>query len=326
MAIPHRNARDLSMRKTGLILDLTLMRHLTGAGHPERPERLAAIEQHLRECGLRNELQPLATRPATREELARVHTTAYLERVDADAAAGLDQLSTGDTPLTVESPALARLAAGGVLAATEAVVRREVANAFCAIRPPGHHASPGRGMGFCLYNNVALAARHAQAALGLERVAIVDWDVHHGNGTQDAFYAEGSVFFTSIHQHPWYPGTGLAEETGEGAGRGATLNLPLRAGSGGTEILRSLREKALPRLREFAPQLVIISAGFDSRAGDPLGGFMLSDEDFAEMTRELQALADATAEGRLLSVLEGGYSLSGLAAGVEAHVRALLAE
>jgi acetoin utilization deacetylase AcuC-like enzyme len=196
-------------------------------------------------------------------------------------------------------------------------------NAFCVVRPPGHHSSSDRGMGFCIFNNVALAARYAQRRHGLDRVLIADWDVHHGNGTQDIFYADGSVFFFSTHQHPWYPGTGRAEETGEGAGRGATLNCPFPAGSGRAEIMGAFRRKLLPAAADFKPDLVLISAGFDSRAGDPLGGFTLSDGDFAELTALLLEVADTYAGGRVVSVLEGGYSLEGLAAAAVAHVKAL---
>jgi len=206
----------------------------------------------------------------------------------------------------------------------DAVVEGRAQNAFCVVRPPGHHANADRGMGFCIFNNVALAARYAQRRHGLERVLIADWDVHHGNGTQDIFYADGSVFFFSTHQHPWYPGTGSAEETGEGAGRRTTLNCPFPAGSGRAEILGAFQQKLLPAARNFKPDLVLISAGFDSRAGDPLGGFTLSDGDFADLTALLLEIAGSYAGGRLVSVLEGGYSLEGLAAAAEAHVKALV--
>jgi acetoin utilization deacetylase AcuC-like enzyme len=312
------------MRKTGLLLDLTLTRHETGPGHPERPERLAAIEAEFRENGLIERTRPLSLRPATHAELRRVHGDRYLHRVEEEAALGADQLSTGDTQICEASPEVAKLAAGGILNALEAVARRDIDNAFCAVRPPGHHASPNRGMGFCLYSNVAVAARHAQEALGLERVAIIDWDVHHGNGTQDVFYEDPSVFFISTHQHPWYPGTGLHTETGAGKGEGTTLNFPLRARSRMAEIGGALNDVAWRKLRDFRPNLFIISAGFDSRLGDPLGDFRLEDPDFAELTRQIQVLADEFAEGRLLSVLEGGYSLEGLAKGAAAHLEALL--
>jgi acetoin utilization deacetylase AcuC-like enzyme len=203
------------------------------------------------------------------------------------------------------------------------VVERRVKNAFCAVRPPGHHAEAARGMGFCLFNNAALAARHAQQQHGLGRVLIVDWDVHHGNGTQEIFYEDSSVFYFSIHQSPLYPGTGARAETGAGAGRGTTLNCPFPAGAGRAEILPAFREQLVPAMESFRPELVIVSAGFDSREGDPLGGLRLTDEDFEELTRLLLDLAKRHAGERLVSILEGGYHLPGLARAAAAHVQAL---
>jgi acetoin utilization deacetylase AcuC-like enzyme len=196
-------------------------------------------------------------------------------------------------------------------------------NAFCVLRPPGHHATASRGMGFCLLNNVALAARYAQRHHGLERVLIVDWDVHHGNGTQEIFYTDPSVFFFSTHQWPLYPGTGRADEAGDGAGQGTTMNFPFPAGSGRTEVLGVVENSLMPAADRFQPGLVLISAGFDSRIGDPLGGFTLTDEDFADLTRRAMEIADRHAQGRVVSVLEGGYDLEGLASATAAHVAAL---
>jgi acetoin utilization deacetylase AcuC-like enzyme len=234
------------------------------------------------------------------------------------------QLSTGDTSIGAQSAICARIAAGCAISAVDAVFSGQVSNAFCVVRPPGHHASAARGMGFCLFNSVAIAARHAQHAHQAERVLIVDWDVHHGNGTQDIFYADGSVLFFSTHQSPWYPGTGARGETGAGAGAGKTINCPLPAGSGQAEVLGAFREQLAPAAAAFHPDLILLSAGFDSRIHDPLGQFLLTDEDFSELTLLTLELADTHCGGRLVSVLEGGYSLDGLARASEAHVGALV--
>jgi acetoin utilization deacetylase AcuC-like enzyme len=241
-----------------------------------------------------------------------------------DAAAGRRQLSTGDTPLSQRSLETALLAAGGVLAAVDAVMTGRVANAAAIVRPPGHHATPARGMGFCLFNNVALAARHALAVHGISRVLIADWDVHHGNGTQDQFCADGSVLFFDTHQSPLYPGTGHRDETGEGPGRGRIMNRPFPAGAGRDEVVGAFRDELVPAADAFRPQLVLVSAGYDSRVGDPLGAFRLTDDDFVELTRIVRGIADRHANGRLVSTLEGGYALDGLAAAAAAHVRALV--
>ena len=297
---------------------------MAGRPHPECPERLDAVLRGLGEAGLLNRLARVDARAATEEELLLCHTREYLSTAKRDVESGRPYLSTGDTDITANSWEVAARAAGGVLNAVDAVVSGKARNAFCAVRPPGHHATPNRGMGFCLFNNVAIAARHAQRKHGLARVLIVDWDVHHGNGTQDIFYSDPSVFFFSTHQWPLYPGTGRADETGEGAGRGATMNRPFPAGSGRAEILGAVQGSLLPAAERFQPDLVLISAGFDSRAGDPLGRFTLTDRDFADLTRTAIEIADRYAGGRVVSVLEGGYNLEGLARASAAHVEALL--
>jgi acetoin utilization deacetylase AcuC-like enzyme len=313
---------------THLLLDPVFKQHLTGNGHPERAERYDAVTKAFEAAGLAKSLPRIPLRKATRDELMFVHSGAYVDTVHREIAAlegapYLRDLSTGDTVVGQRSLDVALQAVGGVLNAVDAVIARKATNAFCAVRPPGHHATPSRGMGFCLFNNVAIAARHAQKKHGLARVMIADWDVHHGNGTQDTFYTDGSVFFFSTHQSPWYPGTGHAGETGEGKGEGKILNCPFPAGAGAEQIVTAFRVKLAGAMKEFKPDLVILSAGFDSRTGDPLGRFHLTDSDFAELTRIAMEIAERYAGGRLVAVLEGGYSLEGLSSAVLAHVSAL---
>jgi acetoin utilization deacetylase AcuC-like enzyme len=265
----------------------------------------------------------IQARDATGDDLLRVHSEAYIERARRDCLDGGGELSTGDTAVCEASYDAALRAAGGVLAGVDAVMAGTCRNAFCAVRPPGHHATPDRGMGFCIFNNVAIAARYLQRRHGLKRILIADWDVHHGNGTQETFYRDPTVFFFSTHQWPLYPGTGAASERGVGDGMGYTMNVPVAAGSGRQEIVGAFRERLAPAMTRFRPEFVLVSAGFDSRMGDPLGGLLLTDDDFAELTEILMEIAGVFAQGRLVAVLEGGYSLDGLALACEAHVRAL---
>ena len=308
---------------TGLVADPICKIHDAGWGHPETPSRYDAVFRALCTTGLIEHLEKIPARPAIESELLRAHTRDYLELARREIEGGATTLSTGDADVCPKSWSAALYAVGGCLNATTAVIERRVKNAFCVVRPPGHHAETERGMGFCLFNNVALAARHAQQRHGIGRVLIVDWDVHHGNGTQEIFYRDPSVFYFSIHQDPLYPGTGHASETGAGAGLGTTLNCPFPAGAGRAEILPAFRDRLLPAMEQFKPELVLISAGFDSRVGDPLGGLRLTDEDFEELTRLLLDLARRHAGERLVSVLEGGYHLGGLASAASAHVHAL---
>jgi len=308
---------------TGLVTSDAYAAHLTGAGHPESPDRVRAIVTRLRNTGLLNRTAPITPRPATEAELLRCHSADYLRIVREDVAEGLHKLSTGDTPLSEQSLETARLAAGGVLAAVDAVMEGRVTNAAAIVRPPGHHATPTKGMGFCLFNNVACAARHAQAVHRIKRVLIADWDVHHGNGTQDIFYSDGSVLFFDTHQSPLYPGTGSRDETGAGPGAGLIMNRPFAAGAGRAEIVGAFQNELVTAADAFRPEIVLVSAGFDSRIGDPLGGFRLTDNDFAELTGIVMGIAAKHCGGRLVSTLEGGYALDGLASAVAAHVQAL---
>jgi acetoin utilization deacetylase AcuC-like enzyme len=291
-----------------------------GPGHPERPDRLRAIERELESESFR-----LLTRKeapeAPMEALLRVHPQAYLAALaEAQPREGYAALDS-DTVMCPKTLEAVFRAAGGALAAVDEVMGGAADTAFVAARPPGHHAGARNPMGFCFVNNIAVAARHAQAAHGAERVAIVDFDVHHGNGTQDIFWSDGSVLFCSTHQAPFYPGTGGLNETGE---HDTIVNVPLRAGATGEVFQEALAERVLPRLRDFGPDIILVSAGFDAHERDPLGGLRFTEQDFSEATKRLMDVADKSCGGRVVSLLEGGYDLEGLGRSVAAHVRALM--
>lgn len=309
-----------------ILHDPACVRHDTGPGHPENPARYGAVMGALSEAGLLLDTVTLPGRSASPDDLLLVHEADYLALAEREIAAGVDSLSTGDTQVCPASWETALWAAGLAMAGVDAVLEGQAARAFCVLRPPGHHASPSRGMGFCVLNNAAIAARHAQRRHGLERVLIVDWDVHHGNGTQDTFYRDASVYYFSTHQSPLYPGTGHPLERGEGPGLGTTMNWPLRAGAGRREIMAAFEQGLLPEADAFKPDLVVVSAGFDARHGDPLGGLRLTDDDFHDLTLLVRGIAERHSGGRLVSVLEGGYDLAGLGLAAVAHVRGLLAE
>jgi acetoin utilization deacetylase AcuC-like enzyme len=279
------------------------------------------VRRGLREGGLEREIVSIAGRPATREELLRVHTAEHVDRVAA--AEGRRVRFDPDTAMGPRSYAAAVRAAGAVVDAVEKVLDGALDRAFCSVRPPGHHARADRAMGFCLLNNVAVGAA-AALARGLTRVAVIDFDVHHGNGTQEAFYRDRRVLFVSSHQFPFYPGTGDLDEVGEGEGRGFTVNLPMPGGMGDGEYRRAYREIVEPIGRDFDPELVLVSAGFDAHRDDPLGGMALSAAGFAELMDVCLAVAAGAARGRLVAVLEGGYDLDGIAESTAAVVGRML--
>ncbi|MFN8179968.1 MAG: histone deacetylase [bacterium] len=305
-----------------LVLDPRYRDHRNPPGHPERVERIEALLP-LRDDVERRRLLLVEPRPATREEILAVHTAEHVGRVAASEGVALS-IFDPDTSAGPKSFATALLAAGGFLALLEAIEAGRARRGFALVRPPGHHAESDGAMGFCLFDNVAVGAAMLRRA-GRARVAIVDWDVHHGNGTQEIFWRDPSVLYVSLHQYPWYPGTGAEHEIGEGPGAGATLNIPLQQGCGDLEYLAALDERVLPALRRFRPEFLLVSAGFDTHARDPLGGMRMTSGGFAEMTRKLRRAADELCEGRLALVLEGGYHLEALRESVEAVLDVLAA-
>ena len=305
---------------TLLISHPDCLQHVTPAGHPERPDRLRAVEQALAADKF-NALTRVEAPLGSVEAIARCHPREYVEAVEeATPKSGIAHLDA-DTSLSPGSFQAALRGVGGAVHAVDQVMSGKAQNAFVAVRPPGHHAETARPMGFCLFNNAAIAARHAQHAHGAERVAIMDFDVHHGNGSQEIFWADKTVMYASTHQMPLYPGTGAKSERGE---HNTIVNAPLRAGDGGAEFRAAMEEVVLPRLREFRPDLMIISAGFDAHARDPLANLNFLEADFDWATRKLMEVAQAGAHGRVVSVLEGGYDLQGLAGSAVAHVSALM--
>jgi len=319
--------------------------HLTGPNHPERPDRIRAIALAVRQAGLIDSPNPfpdfslgfqihppggeklleLSPTPADLKTIVLVHQPQMIEHIRHVCQSGGGVLDLGDTPVSPQSFDTALLSCGSVLACCDAVMSGRVNRAFSAARPPGHHAEPDRAMGFCLFSNVAIAARYLQKKHGIHSVAIVDFDVHHGNGTQAAFEDDPSVLFISIHQHPktCYPGTGHEWETGDGPARGTTLNIPMNPGSGDAEYLAQFDSKIIPKLEAFKPEILLLSAGFDAHTDDPLAQMDLTDEGFEQMTQKLVDFANTHCQGKIISALEGGYNLGALARSVVRHLHAL---
>lgn len=307
---------------TGLVYHPDYLKH-TMAGHPENAGRLRAIMKTLEKEGVLETVESISPRQAKIEEIEYVHSTHYISRVRSFCDRGGGHLDP-DTYVLPSSFEIALLAAGGVLSAVEAVVEGKVKNALALVRPPGHHALRDRGMGFCIFNNIAIAAKYAQKKYGLKKVLIIDWDVHHGNGTQEAFYSDPSVLFVSFHQYPHYPGTGASNETGEGDGEGFTLNFPLSWGSEAKDFLSIFNDILIPRVKDFSPEMVFISAGFDAHINDPLNSLRLTTSDFGKFTDIVREVARSFAEDRIVSVLEGGYNLEYLPQCVLTHLKSLM--
>ena len=305
---------------TLLIQDPVFLEHIAPAGHPERPDRIRAIDQALSAPPFAGLIRAAAPAPAPAELLATAHRATYVDEIRAALPdSGIVSIEA-DTYLSPQSYEIAARAAAAACLAVDEVMSGTVANAFCAIRPPGHHAEADRAMGFCLFNNAVIAARQAQRIHGAERVAIVDWDVHHGNGTQAIVWDDPSILYCSTHQMPLYPGTGAPSETG----CGNIVNVPLAAGSGGTEFEMAFADRIVPALDAFAPDLIVVSAGFDAHWRDPLAEINLNEEDFVHATLTLMEAAERHCDGRIVSLLEGGYDLAGLAGSAAMHVATLM--
>ena len=310
--------------KTAIIHHPVYGQHDTGEGHPETPERYRVAVEALRgDAELWSQLLELEAPRASRGDVQACHTPQHFKRVERAVEEGIGYLDA-DTIVSMRSLEAALRAVGGACRAVDAVMSGEARNAFLPLRPPGHHATSERAMGFCLFNSVAVAARYAQSRYAeVERVAVIDWDVHHGNGTQGIFYDDPSVFFFSAHQYPWYPGTGSRGENGLGRGRGYTLNVPLRAATPAVEHRRAFEAALEEMSAKFKPDFIFISAGFDAHTGDPLGQLSLEDDDFVALTRAVKQWAAAACAGRVVSCLEGGYNLGTLGETIRAHVRTL---
>ena len=306
----------------GLVYHPDYLKHDAGQHHPEQPGRLEAVMHTLEASGQGQQLMPLEITHDAEAWIATVHHRDHIRLVQAASQRGRAALDP-DTIVCRESYAVALKAVAGTLAAADAVMQGRVAQAFCAVRPPGHHATLQRPMGFCLFNNVAILARYLQQQHGLDNILIIDWDVHHGNGTQDIFAEDPSVLYFSVHQYPFYPGTGATSETGTGRGKGFTLNAPLPAGSDDATYLEVFTQTLLPRALAYRPDCVLISAGFDAHYADPLAQMRVTEEGYRRMTEVVKEIAATCCQQRLISVLEGGYNLDALGRSVLTHVREL---
>ncbi len=315
------------MKRVAYVYHPDYLLHAPSFEHPESPDRLIAIDEHLRRTGLTSSLVPVAPGEPSEEDVARVHDREYMRRLELACRRGDLTLESEDTYLNKNSYGIALLAAAGAVAGADAVASGQVDRAFCAVRPPGHHAARAEGMGFCLLNNTAIAARHLQARHGISRIFIVDWDVHHGNGTQSIFLTDPTVFFFSIHENPTflYPGTGRRWEVGRGAGEGYTLNAPMAPGSGDLEYRQAFEQLLPSAMERFRPEFIIVSTGFDAHRDDPLADIQLTEEGYGFMTRFVADLSNVYCGGRIVSILEGGYERESLTRCTERHVRELLA-
>ena len=311
--------------KTGLVYSERFQDHNTGHNHHERPARVSFAYNFLKKSDLFNDLAVISPKAATLKQIKSVHTKYYIEHVERACSKGEHMLDSVDTAISHNSYQVALLAAGGVIHLVDTVMKGKIRNGFALIRPPGHHAEKEKALGFCIFNNVAIAAKHLQEKYGLKRILIIDWDVHHGNGTQHIFEEDPSVFFFSVHQHPFYPGTGTEAEIGRGPGEGFTLNVPLKAGSGDPEYRYVFEEILYPKAVAFKPEFILISAGFDAHREDPLAHMNLSDEMYGFFTDIAMKIAAENGHERVVSVLEGGYQLEAISRSIYIHLKHLMA-
>ncbi len=309
------------MKNLAVIYSEEHLKHSPPFSHPERPERVSSVYNFLKDNNFFNNVDLINPVEAPKEDILRVHTYDYYEYVVGSINKGINLLDV-DTYIVKDSLTGALLSAGGVIKAVDLVLSNSYKSIFSLMRPPGHHAESKRPMGFCIFNNIAIGARYALEKYNLERIAIVDWDVHHGNGTQEIFYNSSKVFFISLHQYPFYPGTGAENEIGNGEGKGFTLNFPLPAGTTGETYQRIFKEDIIKALNNYNPQLLLISAGFDAHKDDPLANIKLTEDDFVEMTKVIKDFTDKK-DIKIISVLEGGYNLDALSASVYSHLKVL---
>ena len=312
-------------KKTGIVKDNRYLQHSAGFAHPESPERLAAIYEMLDNPLMSWKFTHIDAREASHKEIETIHSPSYVEFIASTAGKRSVYLDP-DTATSPETYEIAKLAVGGVCNAIDGVMDGTVDNAFALVRPPGHHAEKDTAAGFCVFNNIAIGAMHAIQKYNLKRILIIDWDLHHGNGTQHSFYGDQRVLYFSTHQYPYYPGTGSLQETGRGQGEYYTINVPLSTGAGDAEFVKIFRKILQPVAMEFKPELVLLSAGFDTYFQDPLGGMRVTPDGFAAMTRILLNIADACCHGRFVAVLEGGYHVAGLTKSVKAVLEEMLDE
>ena len=313
-------------KKVGIVYSKEFLKHKLHNYHPEKPERISFVMDYLKTTGTLSKLKELSFTPVDEKWLVTIHSRDYIDFVKKSCQSGSVVLDSVDTYINQDSFEIAKLAVGGCVKAADEVISGELESCFCCVRPPGHHAEYDRAMGFCVFNNVAIVAKYLQKQHKIEKIAIIDWDVHHGNGTQNSFYEDSSVFYFSTHQYPFYPGTGTEKEKGENSGTGFTLNIPLLTACTDQEFESEFKTKFVPVMEKFKPEILLISAGFDAHSSDPLSSMKMTENGFGNLTRILKLVAGEYCENRIISILEGGYNLKALATSIEQHIQVLLQE